>query len=286
MRPFVQSAAPLFRPPIALFAACSGLTGYLLADGRDVWTTGAVFTGTLLLAAGASALNQYQERDVDALMERTRTRPLPAGLLTGRQALGLSLLTMIAGLCILRLAGLTAILLGVFAVAWYNGCYTPLKRRSAFAAVPGAVVGMLPPAMGWAAAGGALGDRRLWALMFLFFLWQVPHFWLQILHHGEEYEQAGLPSLSSRLGRDQLGRVIFAWVYASAASGLLLPLYGTVSTQLFSFLLLPAGLFIVVKALPLLSSGTPDRSLPVFRTMNLYILIVLSLLASEGLLVR
>ncbi len=280
----LKPLASLFRPFIAVSAASAGMTGYLLAAGRDITAALAVFGGTLLLAAGSSALNQYQERDVDALMERTRARPVPAGLLTAPQALGLSLAAGIAGLALLLVAGILPALFGILAVVWYNAVYTPLKRRTAFAAVPGAVVGMLPPVMGWTAAGGSLADPRWAALSFLFFLWQVPHFWLQVLHHGKEYEQAGLPSLSSRLRNDRLGRMIFIWVCAAAVSGLLLPLYGTVSTRLVSFLLLPAALLVIAKALPLLSAAALEATVPAFRMMNMYILLILTLLSAERLL--
>jgi protoheme IX farnesyltransferase len=274
----------LFRPPVALYAACSGLTGYLLGQGREIAVAAALGIGTLVLAAGASTLNQYQERDLDPLMTRTRNRPLPAGLVSGPETLGLSLLLSISGLALLLFAGRLPALLGVLAVVWYNGVYTPLKRVSAFAAVPGAVVGMVPPVLGWSATGNTLADPGLWALSFLFFLWQVPHFWLQVLHHGGEYEQAGLPSLSSRLGKEQLGRVIFIWICATAASGLLLPLYGAVSSRVFSFLLLPAALFVIAGACPLLSRAPVDRTLAAFRSVNVYILIVMSLLSAERLL--
>jgi protoheme IX farnesyltransferase len=217
-------------------------------------------------------------------MARTRTRPLPSGLASARQALLLSLLLLCLGSFLLLTAGRLPALLGVFAVAWYNGVYTLLKRRTAFAAVPGAVVGMVPPAIGWAGAGGSLTDPRLLALCFLFFMWQVPHFWLQVLHHGKEYEEAGLPSLSAVVSADRLGSIIFVWVCAAAVSGLLLPLYGTLSDPLLYFLLLPPAFWIVLKTLPLAAGGTPDRTLPAFRTINIYILVVMSLLSLEGLL--
>jgi protoheme IX farnesyltransferase len=275
---------PLFRPPIALFAACSSLTGYLLVPGKEALPAVAVVAGVLLLAAGSSCLNQCQERDIDCRMDRTRKRPLPANRITTGRALSLALVCICAGLGILASAGRLPAFLGILTLAWYNGVYTLLKRRSRFAAVPGALVGMVPPAIGCAAAGGSLADPRLAAVLFLFFMWQVPHFWLQVLHHGNEYEEAGLPSLGSLVGREQLGRIVFVWICAAAASGLLLPLYGAVSSPPLFFLLLPPAFVLVRKGLSLVTSATPDRSLSAFRTLNVYILAVMALLSAEGLL--
>jgi protoheme IX farnesyltransferase len=283
MKALFSRGLSLFRPRIALFAACSALTGYLAAPGREVLIAFLATAGVLTLAAGSSCLNQYQDRDIDARMARTRARLLPAGAMTARSVLFLSLLLLWAGLFLLFMAGPLPALLGAVAVAWYNGMYTLLKRRTAFAAVPGAVVGMVPPAIGWVGANGSLSDPRLLALCFLFFMWQVPHFWLQVLHHGKEYEEAGLPSLST-LGRKTLGSMIFVWICSAAVSGLLLPLYGTISAPLLYFLLLPLTFGIVLKALPLIAAGTPERTLSAFRTINLYILLVMSLLSLEGLL--
>ena len=114
-------------------------------------------------------------------------------------------------------------------------------------------------------------------------MWQVPHFWLQVLHHGKEYEQAGLPSLSSLLGREQLGSIIFIWVCAAAAAGLLLPLYGAVSSPLLSFLLLPPA-FVLVREGPFRSSRRRRRTAAFRRSgrINVYILIVMSLLSAGG----
>ncbi len=282
---FLLSCLRLCRPPIAFLSACSALTGYLLASHRSLLTGILLASGVFLLAAAASALNQYQERDLDARMERTRNRPLPAGALSSSQALSFAFLLAVSGLLLLLLCGGAAFLLGVAALIWYNGLYTPLKRLTPFAAVPGAVVGMIPPAIGWTAAGGALLDPRLFSLCFLFFMWQVPHFWLQLLDHGHEYELAGLPTLGAVLRREQLGRMTFIWISATAVAGLLLPLFGTIRQPMPYFLLLAGGIVIVTKSAGLIN-GQDQPVKTVFRSVNLYIVLVMSLIASESLFKR
>lgn len=270
--------------PIAFLSACSGLTGYLLAP-RHSLSVGTMLTAAVfLMAAGASALNQYQERNVDALMERTRSRPLPAGSIKPSAALFFALMLVSAGLFLNLFIGTTPFLLGIFALVWYNGIYTPLKRFTAFAAIPGAVVGMIPPAMGWSAAGGALLDPRLAAVCFLFFMWQVPHFWLQVLDHGKDYEQAGLPCLTSLISKEQLSRMIFIWVCAVASAGLLLPLYGAMTSPMVYFLLIPGACLIVAGACRLMQDR--GRARAAFRLVNLYIAFVMCLVSLESLFLR
>ena len=89
-----------------------------------------------------------------------------------------------------------AALLGLITVVWYNGIYTPLKRVTAFAAIPGGVVGAIPPVIGWVSGGGDPTDARIIVVAFFFFVWQVPHFWLLLMRIGGDYERAGLPSLT------------------------------------------------------------------------------------------
>ena len=222
----LSSYRTLFRLPVALFVACSAITGEIVAAPAvsiDMFFTAA---GVLLLACGASALNQVQEQDIDALMERTRHRPLPAGLMSPRQAIIASCVTMASGLVLLGRSGLRPFALGVLAVAWYNGLYTWLKRRTAFAAVYGAPVGMAAPAIGWAAGGGSITDPRLAVVAMLFFLWQVPHFWLLLLQSADDYGRAGLPTLTKVFPRELLSGIIVLWTAAAAAASLLLPLFG------------------------------------------------------------
>lgn len=276
MKPYLT----LFRVNIALFAACSGATGFVLAPHHGAEDALIMIVGIFLLACGASALNQYQERELDAKMDRTRFRPLPSGALSPAHALLTALMLMSAGLALLVSKGsATAAWLGLAAVLCYNGIYTGLKKVTAFASVPGAAVGMIPPAIGWVSAGGSLFDARLGAVCFIFFLWQIPHFWLLLLRHGEEYQKAGLPSLSTIMGREQLARVTYAWILASAVATLLLPLYGVVRSP-FLFWPLPALAAWVVWHGRVLAARRPlTVPLPLlFRTINLYLFIIMSLL--------
>ncbi len=281
-----RQTACLCRAPIAFFAACSAMTGGLLAPQHSHLIIGVTALAVFFLAAGASALNQYQEKDIDARMERTRLRPLPSRVISPSLALSIALLFIFTGLSTLALAaGKGPAFLGMIAVLWYNSVYTYLKRLTAFAAVPGAIVGMIPPAIGWTAAGGGLADPRLLIVCLLFFLWQVPHFWLQVLHHGEEYEQAGLPSLTKILGRKQIARITFIWICSTAVASLLLPLYGNLTSPLLYGPLLVAAIWMMVKGVSLVTAHrTPALSLSAFRHLNIFLFIIMSLLSMERIL--
>lgn len=273
---------------IAGLAASSAATGFFLGphDGplRALVPAAAVF----LLACGSSALNQVQERDIDARMDRTRGRPLPSGALTRAHALGVALLLITLGLSILAQAGsMKPVFLGGLAILWYNGIYTPLKRRTAFAVLPGGVVGAIPPAIGWAAAGGRLFDTRLLALSGLFFLWQIPHFLLLLLRHEGEYRDAGLPTLGAILARGQMKRIIVSWMFATAAAALLLPLFGIVRSMLLFVALLSASIMLVWDgATLLLGRTTGDPAPAAFRRINIFISIVMALISINGIYLR
>jgi protoheme IX farnesyltransferase len=284
-----KKSISLYRLPIAFFTVYSAVTGHLLGPAASIRTGIPTAAAVFILAAGASALNQYQERNFDSRMKRTRFRPLPSGLVSVTEVLSVSCLAILFGVAVLAFAGgLLSFLLGVLAVVWYNGVYTLLKRSTAFAAVPGAVVGMIPPAIGWSTSGGNLADPRLFFLCFLFFMWQVPHFWLQVLDHGEEYENAGLPTLAGLVTKAQIARITFAWIAAVAASGLMLPLYGALTSPfLYGSLVLPGAIWTVLKGLKLLSrQQTQEIPRSAFRTINAFLLLVMMTVTIDSLLVR
>lgn len=283
----MKSYLTLCRVNIAFFTASSAATGFFLGPWHRpvdaLFPTFAVF----LLACGASAMNQVQERGIDANMERTRLRPLPSNAITPPRALSTSRALIASGtLTLIFSAGFPAAALGLSAILWYNGLYTYLKRKTAFASVPGAVVGMLPPAIGWVSAGGRIFDPLLYALSALFFLWQVPHFWLLLLNHGKEYEKAGLPSLTSLLTPQQIARITFVWICAAATAGLLLPLFGVIRSPLACFSLIPPAAWLVWNSSALLFRHDAFSSPIPFRSINVYIFLVMSLLSLESIVFR
>lgn len=187
----------LTKPRITTLVVITAGVGYAVGAprGLDPAAFVALLIGTALVAGGASALNQYWEREADARMERTRLRPIPAGRLAPAEALAFGLAVAGAGLVLLAtINGLTA-LLGLAALASYVLAYTPLKRLTSLCTVVGAIPGALPPMMGWAAARGSL-DAGAWALFGILFLWQLPHFLAIGWIFREDYARGGFPMLT------------------------------------------------------------------------------------------
>jgi heme o synthase len=270
---------------IALLSSFSAATGFLLAASELSSQMIILILGVFLLACGSSALNQYQERETDAVMPRTCSRPLPSGRITPAAALSFSVAMLFSGCVTLLLTGmLAAPLIGLFAVAWYNGVYTFLKRVTAFAVVPGALTGALPPAIGWIVGGGAMGDTRLLMICFFFFIWQVPHSWLLIMNYGREYENAGLPSLTKIFTPLQMKRIIFSWLFATGISCLFLSAMGFVHYFLINLALFFTSSWLVWNGMrPVLIENENYVSIPVFKKTNYYLLIVMLLLSADKL---
>lgn len=187
----------LTKPRITALVLVTAAVGYAVgAQGRfDAPGLLLFLTGTALLCGGASALNQYMERDADARMVRTSRRPIPAGRLRPEEALAFGLGLSGAGLVILSFVNLLTVVLGAVSLVSYVLAYTPLKRKTSLCTVVGAVPGALPPLMGWAAARGELGAAG-WGLFAILFLWQLPHFlaigWL----YRDDYARGGFPMLA------------------------------------------------------------------------------------------
>ena len=272
----MNAAADAGRPPrltaalidltklrISAASTVTAAAGYIACLRRADLGLLTTLVGILLMAMGASALNELQERRFDARMPRTRSRPVPQGVFTVRAALLIASGLAVAGFLVLLLAhGVVPALLGALAMAWYNAFYTPLKRVSAFAAVPGALIGALPPAIGWTAAGGHAKDPTVLALAFVFFIWQVPHFWMLVAMHADGYEAAGFPTIVKLLGRRRLARLSFTWICGTAAACALLPIFRAIVTLPALLLLAAAVLWLVGGSAPLLREE-PDT--PVFR---------------------
>ena len=187
----------LAKPRLNLLVVASTLVGYAMADGDalGILRTTALLVGTGLVAGGASACNQVAERDLDALMKRTRLRPLPDGRLQPVEGMLFGTAMTLAGmLLIVMSANLLAAAVALATLLSYVAVNTPLKRRSSFGTVVGAIPGALPPMIGWAASSGALPPQA-WTLFGIMFLWQLPHFLAIAWMYREDYARAGFPML-------------------------------------------------------------------------------------------
>jgi heme o synthase len=257
----------LFRLPLALMNGIAALGGYCLFPAQRSGETMLIAcAGVTLLAMGGTALNQVLERDIDALMIRTRLRPLPRGEMTPAAATSVGCGVIMAGAAMLFTAGgLLPVLLGLTALAWYLAVYTPLKRRTPLALPLGALCGAVPPLIGWCLAGGALTDFRIITLAGLFFIWQIPHFWLLQERHAADYRRAGIPLFAIRPGLFGL------WLVALTATALMLPAFGIIGhNAAYWYALFPSLLLIMALC-------RCERSL--FSYLNLFpVLVTLTLL--------
>jgi protoheme IX farnesyltransferase len=186
----------LTKPRMNFLVVCTTAVGYAMAPHHGHWMMLLhAIVGTALTAASASVLNQIVERDFDALMPRTRNRPLPRGRVSPLEALVYGVGMGVAGIVYLMLmVNLLTALLGAITLASYVWVYTPMKRYSSLNTVVGAIPGAIPPMMGWAAATGALGPQAL-ALFAILFLWQMPHFLAIAILYKRDYEAGGFKML-------------------------------------------------------------------------------------------
>lgn len=184
----------LAKPRILLMVLLTTATGCYLGFGStpDYVALLQVLAGTALAAGGTLALNQFLERDLDARMARTQLRPLPAGRLQPAETLLFGVLLVAAGLLYLTIAvnALSGIAAAV-TMGSYLFLYTPMKRKTAWCIVVGAVPGALPPVIGWAAATGRLGIEA-WVLFTILFVWQLPHTLAIAMLYKDDYKRAGI----------------------------------------------------------------------------------------------
>jgi heme o synthase len=278
----VRRAADFFaltKPRMVLMILVTTCVGFYLGSSGVMDTLRLLHTllGTALAAGGTLALNQFLEREVDAKMARTRLRPLPGGRLQPREALTFGTIVAVAGLLYLGLT-VNAVcgLVTAFTVVSYLFVYTPLKQRTSFCSVLGAIPGALPPVTGWVAVRGDLGPGA-WVLFAILFLWQLPHSlaigWL----YRADYARAGIRLLPV-IEPDgcSTGRQIVSNCLALLAVGLLPTLIGlTGSVYFLGALALGTGLLVCGILLAVSQSAADARRLVFASLVYLPALLVL-----------
>jgi heme o synthase len=224
--PFVRDLVQLTKPRITTMVLATEAAGAYLAPGHAPRNAHFVaLTGTALIVGAANALNMWWERDVDALMTRTRNRPLPAGRLSPDVALAFGLALAVVSVPMLFMVNVATGLLGLVALLSYVAVYTPLKRQTYLALLVGAVPGAIPPLLGWAAVTGTVGLGGL-LLFAVLFLWQVPHFAAISIFRAQDYARAGLQVVSVQHGERAARQTIALYAVLLVATTLLFVPFG------------------------------------------------------------
>ena len=285
MKPWLE----LLKLRITVASTVTTFVGYAMARGQVDLPLGPVLAGIMLQACGAAALNQVQDAKVDARMPRTAGRPIPSGRVNRGAALIYALFLLAAGSVLLWTVSGTAAMLGLAAAVVYNGVYTPLKRVTPFAALPGSFIGALPPVVGWVAAGGYLSDPTMHLVAFFFFLWQIPHFWLLLLFYEKDYADGGMPSMFDRFDRRQIVRLTFLWIAAVCVAALMIPLAALFDHKPAAWVIAAGGLLVVLRAMSLLKVDAEQltpfvRSCRIrFMEINTFALLVSVVLVVDSL---
>jgi protoheme IX farnesyltransferase len=282
----IYAYAGLLKFRLSAAVTFSAVTGFLLYDNNPGPEIIFMIAGVFLLSSGAAALNQYTERDPDGMMDRTKHRPIPGDLIGSRQAVVFAVILLIAGSAVLSFSGITPVILGALTVFLYNAVYTALKRISYFAVVPGALVGAIPPVIGFTAAGAASPDAGIILFASFMFLWQLPHFWLIILRHRSDYARAGFKTFPAGIDENITKVLVFAWVSVTSLLLVFFSLKELVFDSIISMILIPmnAG-FILLFYRFLFITGEKRGERIAFILINVFSLAVMLLFIANSFLV-
>ena len=259
---------------LSFAVSLSALFAYMMAKGEIGADMFIATLSVLLVALGVSAINEVQEYKEDAQMERTKHRPIASGKWSPRTGLAIAGVLIVSSLILIYdLLGFIGLNLILFSFIWYNGFYTPLKKKSALAVVPGALLGVVPPAIGWLTAGHSLMEHEFYALGLFYFIWQIPHFWLLVMFHHGEYKGAGYPTALRLFGKNSLQRLTFVWMLFTIQAGFYMASVFEISSSVITYILVLAAILCFLSSLQLLSKNFElTRARKVFMQFNLIFL--------------
>lgn len=220
----------LVKYKLSLAVAFSSVTGYFIFSNRPGSGFLPMVLGICFLTAGSAILNQYTERNQDALMPRTMKRPITSKIIPERTALIIMSLLLTSGSILLVSNGIIPFVFGCTGILMYNLIYTFLKKKTVLAIIPGALVGSIPPLIGYTSAGGTTPNNEIIFFSIYLFLWQIPHFWLLLLQFGKEYQNAGFRTIYDFMNEKEIRALILIWIFLSI-SGLS---YFVITRRLFT----------------------------------------------------
>ena len=283
---YLKLILQLGKARISLPVALSALTGFALHTGTiglgGLYLGGGVF----FISCSSGAINHWQEHRIDAVMPRTQNRPIPSGKISPLLASLVALLYFVSGAVILTIHFPPAALIAsTITLLSYNGFYTPLKKYTAFAVVPGSLVGALPPYIGWLATGGDLLSPVIFWVAVFFFIGQIPHFWLLLLMFGKEYKLVGYPSLTDIFTDNQIKRLSYTWILSTVAAALIIALKIMIGKIVIAILLLYIFYLLVTTSSQLLLKNNLQVRSTFFKLNFLYLFMMIAIIV-DSLLYR
>ena len=275
----------LMKPRVMSLVIFTGFAGMFLAPGQMHPILAAVALFAIAAGAGASgAINQWYDRDIDAVMSRTRNRPIPAGRVVPAEALALGI--VISFLSVLLLSLTSNLLAGgllAFTIFFYAVIYTVwLKRSTAQNIVIGGAAGALPPMVGWAAVTGSISIESI-ALFALIFVWTPPHFWALALVKNDDYKQAGVPMLPVVAGAAETRKQILIYALILAPTGLA-PYALSMTTLLYPAIAAMMGIVFVGLAVSLYRKPSDAAAWKLFKFSIFYLFILFAALIADRLI--
>src|SRR5437588_3349388 len=277
---FVSDLVELVKARLTLLVLLTTAVGFYLGAEGSINFVALVHTvfGTALAAAGAAALNQWWEHKLDALMQRTQSRPLPAGRMRPRDALLIGVILSIFGVSYLAIVcnALSAALAAITIII-YIFAYTPLKLVSTFNTALGAIPGAIPPMIGWAAARGTL-NAGAWMLFAILFLWQLPHFFAIAWMYRDDYARAGFQMISSddRTGERSASQSVFFCMLIFVVA--VLPAFLGIATVFYLLAELILGAAFVAGAMQFFKTRARADARRLFITSIIYLPLLLGAL--------
>ncbi|WP_422361587.1 heme o synthase [Reichenbachiella sp.] len=266
----------LLKPRLSFLVAFSSGFGYILAsNGQLNWANLLLLSFGGMLVSGASVtINQIIEIEYDALMKRTKNRPLPTGKISKQEAGIFSILVAILGLYILYLStNPLTVVLSFVSLILYSFVYTPMKRVGPIAVFIGAIPGALPPLLGWVAATGVISFEAL-IIFGIQFIWQFPHFWAIAWVGDEDYKKAGFKLLPNN-GRKDLNTAINIMIYTLFLLPLgLLPTYFGVTGLNSAVIVTICGCGFLAQTFSLMRDNSDKAALKIMFGSFLYLPIV------------
>jgi protoheme IX farnesyltransferase len=228
----MKSILQLVRIKVSLMVGLSSFAGACLFYHHITIIHLYAVLSAIFLSFGCSALNQYQESSVDSIMQRTKTRPIPSGVIKPYEAVIFGFAMVAMSVIMVYLSGTYQgyILISV-TILVYNLLYTPLKKKTPFALLIGSIIGAFPPVLGYTILGGNIYDSRIILIASILFLWQTPHFALLAEKYASDYILAGFKTVTSIYGSKKSNIFINVWMAAYVAALFFIPF-----TEIYTYL--------------------------------------------------